>query len=270
MAKRKLTDRQARFVDEYLIDLNGKQAAIRSGYSEKAAAHIAVRLLANPLVSAYIAERKADRRERVEVTQDMVLRRLWLIATADPRKVVEYRRTCCRHCYGEGYRFQRTAGELERDRVEHERRLAAGDKVGPFAELGGAGYNRTRAPNKACPECRGEGVGEAFAHDSRGYDEQAAMLYAGVKVTRDGLEIKTHDQDAALDRVARHLGMFKERFEHTGKDGQPLNPPAPPSPVDLSKLSDDELATLAALHAKLANACGDPGGTTPPQGGEGP
>ena len=88
----KLTPKQQRFADEYLVDLNGKQAAIRAGYSEKTAEAQASRLLSNAKVQHYIQKRKQDRVERTEITQDMVLYELASIAfsnAADYAKVVE-------------------------------------------------------------------------------------------------------------------------------------------------------------------------------------
>ena len=43
------------------------------------------------------------------------------------------------------------------------------------------------------------------------------MLYAGVKQTREGLEIKMHDQQKALENAARHLGMFQDKLEVTSR-----------------------------------------------------
>ena len=53
-----LTPRQARFVDEYMVDLNGTQAAIRAGYSRKTAEVLAYQLLQKPLVAATVAKRR--------------------------------------------------------------------------------------------------------------------------------------------------------------------------------------------------------------------
>ena len=87
-----LNARQQRFADEYLVDLNGKQAAIRAGYSEKTAEAQASRLLSNVKVQHYIQKRKQERVERTEITQDMVLFELAAIAfsnAADYAQVVE-------------------------------------------------------------------------------------------------------------------------------------------------------------------------------------
>jgi len=87
-----LTPKQQCFCDEYLLDLNGRQAAIRAGYSEKTADQQAARLLANVKVQKYLQKRKQERVERTEITQDMVLFELANIAfsnIADFVQVVE-------------------------------------------------------------------------------------------------------------------------------------------------------------------------------------
>ena len=88
----KLTAKQQRFCDEYLIDLNATQAAIRAGYSAKNADKIGPELLGKTRVAEYIAERKQDRVARTEITQDRVLRELAIIAfsnAADYANVIE-------------------------------------------------------------------------------------------------------------------------------------------------------------------------------------
>ena len=88
----KLTAKQQRFCDEYLIDLNATQAAIRAGYSKKTAEQLAYQLLQKTSVQNHIAELQKKREERTEITQDSVLRELALIAFAkasDYAKVVE-------------------------------------------------------------------------------------------------------------------------------------------------------------------------------------
>ena len=83
----KLTPKQARFVAEYLVDLNATQAAIRAGYSERTAAAQGVRLLRNVKVRDAVAAAQGKRESRTEVTQDMVIRELARIAFSDMRKL---------------------------------------------------------------------------------------------------------------------------------------------------------------------------------------
>ena len=64
----KLTEKQKRFVQEYLVDLNATAAAKRAGYSEKSASRIAVELLNKTQVSAEIQKQQAKRQKRVEIT----------------------------------------------------------------------------------------------------------------------------------------------------------------------------------------------------------
>lgn len=71
-----LTPRQRRFVDEYLIDLNGTQAAIRAGYSQKTARQIGQKLLTKVDIQQAISAAQAARQERTELTADEVIRDL--------------------------------------------------------------------------------------------------------------------------------------------------------------------------------------------------
>ena len=71
-----LTDKQKRFVEEYLVDLNATQAAIRAGYSEQTAYSIGQRLLKKVEVQEAIQQAQNKRSERTQITQDEVIRRL--------------------------------------------------------------------------------------------------------------------------------------------------------------------------------------------------
>jgi len=72
----KPTEKQKRFVDEYLKDLNASAAARRAGYSVKTADRIGPELLGKTCVSKLIAERIQKRQQRTEITQDFVLMNL--------------------------------------------------------------------------------------------------------------------------------------------------------------------------------------------------
>ena len=72
----KLTPKQQRFVDEYLIDLNATQAAIRAGYSPKTAEQQGFQLLKKTSVSEAIEQAQKERQKRTLVTQDDVIRGL--------------------------------------------------------------------------------------------------------------------------------------------------------------------------------------------------
>ena len=76
MAESKLTPKQQRFCDEYLIDLNATQAAIRAGYSKKTARVIATENLTKPAISEYIEKRMAEKEAKLIANQDEVLKYL--------------------------------------------------------------------------------------------------------------------------------------------------------------------------------------------------
>lgn len=69
----KLTAKQERFVQEYLIDLNATQAAIRAGYPEKTARSVGGENLTKPAISSAIEAAQKKLAARTEVTQDMVI-----------------------------------------------------------------------------------------------------------------------------------------------------------------------------------------------------
>lgn len=85
----KLTDKQQCFVDEYLIDLNATQAAIRAGYSAKTADQQGSRMLANVKVKQAVAEKQAQRSKRTGVNQDRVVLELAKVAFAKMTDIVD-------------------------------------------------------------------------------------------------------------------------------------------------------------------------------------
>lgn len=84
-----LNEKQKRFVSEYIIDLNAKQASIRAGYSPKGAEPQASRLLSNAKIQVEIAKAMEDRGKRTGITQDRVLAELSAIAFAKATDYVE-------------------------------------------------------------------------------------------------------------------------------------------------------------------------------------
>mgnify|MGYP004472327801 CR=1 FL=1 len=85
----KLTEKQQRFCDEYLIDLNATQAAIRAGYSPKTACEQASRLLANVKVQEVIAVKMAIRSKRTGINQDRVLMEIAKMAFVNIDDVID-------------------------------------------------------------------------------------------------------------------------------------------------------------------------------------
>lgn len=164
-----LTPKQAKFVEEYLIDLNATQAAIRAGYSEKTAYSVGNENLSKPEIATALAEAMAERSKRTEITADMVLRELAKIGFADIRKAVVWRAN--------------VTGMVQDD--DGTERLAVTNEVQVI--------------------------------DSDRLDDETAAAVAEISQTaQGGLKIKFHDKKAALDSIGRHLGMFKDKVEHSG------------------------------------------------------
>ena len=79
----KLTPKQARFVAEFLIDLNGTQAAIRAGYSPKTARAQGSRLLTNAAIASVVAEGKARQLREADITATRTLQEAARLAYSD-------------------------------------------------------------------------------------------------------------------------------------------------------------------------------------------
>ena len=155
------------------------------------------------------------------------------MATADPNELTRYTRVNCRFCWGIDHNYQWTVGEFKRA-IQHAHDTNAPE---PKCE-GGLDFDRLKAPNPDCPECRGEGVGYTYIADTTRVSEQAKMLYAGIKESQHGIEIKMNDQVAALIKAGQHIGMFKERVE-LGND--------PENPLTDPKAASTQLSLLAKL-----------------------
>ena len=147
-----LTEKQARFVAEYLVDLNATQAAIRAGYSERTAEVIGYENLRKPQISAAIEQAIQDRQKRTEITQDRVLLELARIAFAngtDFARIVSSP-TVTTVVDEEGYTQQvlqpvQRVKLVDTDRVDPEKRAAiASIKEGKFG-IEVKSYDKIRA-----------------------------------------------------------------------------------------------------------------------------
>ena len=85
----RLTKKNEVFCEEYLIDLNATQAAIRAGYSTDSAGSIGSELLKKPEIRARIDQAMAERSKRTGINADRVLRELGRIAFLNPKDVID-------------------------------------------------------------------------------------------------------------------------------------------------------------------------------------
>jgi phage terminase small subunit len=188
-----LDAREKRFVEEYLVHLDTKMAAIAAGYSASVAASKAYQWVSNgkvkPRVYAAVQEAMANRSQRTGVTAERVIEELAKIGFANMQ--------------------------------DYMRANADGDPYLDFSNL-------TRDQAAALAEVTVEDFKDGRGEDAR-------------DVRR--VKFKLHDKRAALVDLGKHLGLFKERVEHTGKDG---------GPIEVEEVSAHELVTsrIARLTAR--------------------
>lgn len=220
-----LSPQRREFVEQYQIDANATQAAIRAGYSPKSARTDGPRLLGNAVIAEAIRVLQADRLDRMSVEADTIVSHLFAIATVDAGEISQYRRTCCRHCWGQDFGYQRTPAEYR----AHEKRWqdaaakarAKGLPEPSFDEEGGLGFNGTRAPNPDCPECHGEGIGAAHFSDTRRLSPAGRLLFGGVEIGQQGLKVLMQSQERARETLLRITGLFSPR--ESGPEGSEIN-----------------------------------------------
>lgn len=213
-------DRHERFCREYLVDFNGAQAAIRARFAESGARVQASRLLSKPNIQARISELQKELEAKLELNTVEIAQRWATIATADPNELTSIVYGACRYCHGKKHEYQwRTKREYDAALIEWLK-ATPGEKAQKHLHdvhrkeqpnrNGGFGYDDRAEPNPKCPECHGRGVANTVFHDTRNLSPAGRALFAGVKETRNGIEVKMHDQGAALEKLARHLGMFSD------------------------------------------------------------
>src|ERR1700757_4308327 len=218
-----VTARTIRFVEFLVADptMNHERAASDAGFSPRSAASTASKMMKDPRVQKMIKERTKDRLERMEVTQDYVLRDIFLVATADSRSLTEHHIDCCRYCHGENFKYMRTPREWDDDLAQYLARVGDKDPLGlMFPPKGGVGFDPRKPPREDCPECFGRGVGKTIISDTRKLSKAAATLFAGVKETRHGTEISMRSKDKAIEMAARHVGVLKSDIMVGNKDGK--------------------------------------------------
>lgn len=267
-----VSPQERRFCEEYLVDLDAKQASMRAGLPANSGPH----LLGQPRIQACLARLQAERNARVMVSQDDVLRRWKLLAFADVNELVEHRRVCCRYCWGTNGEYQRTRGEMDRALRQHNldnvALVKAGKEARFFEELGGEGYDANRDPNPGCTECFGNGTSLVYFRDTRKLSPSGQILYAGAEVGRDGtFKLRLRDQEHALDVLSDHVGLKRAPNFNINLR------------LDPTAMSDAELDDLLASHGVVIDDAeyelvdeggeGGPGAGDPreaaPVGGEG-
>ncbi|HTH99550.1 MAG TPA: terminase small subunit [Acidisoma sp.] len=228
--EKSLTPRQQRFAERYAETLNGAKAAAEAGYSRKAANRESYRLLMNVDIQAAIREHRKRLADASFVEAVHVIRDLVAIAFADPIELTHLTRASCRHCHGLGHAYQWIdEAEFSKALVRHKREVSTFPQEAREAAMAGApefvggfGFDPNKEPSGDCPRCRGEGVEVVWRADIKRLSGSSRKLYAGVKETRDGIQILMRDQDKALEMLGRHLGMFADKLQLQNDKENPI------------------------------------------------
>lgn len=217
----KLTLKQERFIASFLRSGNAS-AAYRDAYDcskmkEATIGNAAHKLLAHTEIKAKVENYRKTAAADVLMEARDVLRNWVTIVTADRRELITHRRCCCRHCWGTSHKYQwidepEFMSELMRTIDWNAGATTKNKRVEkPLPDAsGGVGFKRNRKPHPECPKCNGEGYSETFVPDFSDLSPAAQLLYAGIKQTKEGIEVKMMDKDSALTNLAKALGVLKD------------------------------------------------------------
>lgn len=244
-ALEELSPKEIEFCEAYLACFNGTRAWLSTftAKSEHSAAVQASEKLRKPEIRAYVAKRMKQAFDNAEGASEKLIQTYLNVAYADANELVEYRRDSCRFCHGKDHLYQFTPQEMRDRRAQWEREAEEAENDGkdmaPFDELGGVGFNPKNEPHPECPECHGEGKGRVLFKDTRNLSPAGLSLYAGAKIGKDGIEIKTASQERAREMLARILKLFEDKTE--------VN-----LTLDMSTLEEKFAAKMRAAHERQA------------------
>lgn len=174
-----LTGPELAFLTEYMRNGNNGMAAwmfSHPGTNAKSAAVNAYQALKRPRLAAWLAAERARLALHHQISRDQVLAEWLAIVRADPNELMQLRAVACGNCWGD----QR-------------------ETLGRWAE-----------PDPECNDCMGEGNAVPWFSDTRKLSPEARALFAGVKLTKDGVTILTHDKTVALVNIGKILGAYEK------------------------------------------------------------
>ena len=232
----KLTEKQRKFVELWLQYRNAAYAyehAYDAGRVNPATVYReGHRLLRHPKIAPIIELRLTELgqslSDETEMTVARVLEEFATLATANPDEVTGVRVGACRYCHGVAHQYQWTPAEF----AEATRKAEQTESPLPDP-AGGLDFDRTALPDPACPECRGEGVLRQVPVDTSKLSPGGRALFAGVKPTANGLEIKLRDRDKALENAAKIIGAFRETIDLNVKAGVKVANVTPENAADV-------------------------------------
>jgi hypothetical protein len=212
-----LTIKQLRFVNEYMIDSNGTQAAIRAGYSEQSASVQAYDLLRRPHIIKAIEERLRAAATAAGISAETVINELYDLAFADASELQELNVRPCPKCWPAGLT------------LEDPNPLCDSPSIAEGFNFGG---------------CAGAGIAIVKLTPTRKLSRRTAKLISAIRQKKDGsIEIEMRSQDKALELLGRARCVFVDRKELSGPGGSPVALMGVPA----RELTDEQIMARLAL-----------------------
>ena len=190
-------------------------------------------------ITLRISQIQAEAAKPLGVDREWLLRWHFHRMTYNPAEITAWAVGACHFCYGDGHQYQWRAPEFMRELA-----LAEASKE-PLPDIaGGFGYDIRRPPHADCPNCNGQGNGRPDLKDTSSLSPSARAAFDGLKVTKDGVEIKMADKADAAKQFAKLSGLDVIQVRSFTD--------AIPSGEELERLRRDPNAAAAAYKAIVA------------------
>lgn len=168
--------------------------------------------------SQYILELEREASRHMVIDYSLVLRHDLELVKAAGHEADLSRRVweCCRDCHGINHKYQwRDENEyLNAYAAAIDAHAAKQAVTSTHLELktpsdeGGYGFDPHNEPSFDCRSCDGHGVQRTIISDTSRMSRHAKAMYRGIKETKNGIEVLTHDIDKAKERLGRAVGAF--------------------------------------------------------------
>lgn len=243
-ALEELSPKELQFCEAYLTCFNGTKSwkATYGAKTDNSAATLAADKLRRTHIRAYLAKRMKASFDEPGIASDRLIQNYEMTAFGDINELVEYRLESCRFCHGDDHLYQHTPQEYrnrESGWRKHLKEEGLTEEECPFDPKGGVGFDPRKDPHEDCPECHGEGIGRVIFKDSRKLSPAGLALYAGAKISKDGIEVKTVSQEKSREMLARILKLFEEKEVKVSIT------------MDVETLEEKFASKMQAAHARM-------------------
>lgn len=214
---REITPIEKRWAEIFVL-CNNKARAFQEAFNRPVAQQTAYnegcKISHRPWVRAYVRELERARAQAIELDVQAIVEHDLAIVEASKfaGELTRYIWRACRYCHGAGFRYQWIDENefAEHTAAAYDAAVATEGEPRLPTDEGGYGFSLLLEPIHECTKCGGLGERFAIIADTTRLEGPVVALFRGIKETKAGIEVLTHDVDKAKERLLRIAGAFKD------------------------------------------------------------